>query len=215
MTEYELKWLSFVEETKNSDTENLNEYISDIINTAKTIADRAKGQGPDSPLSGLGRAATNYKKGEKEKEEEEEEVVAKPPAAEPKPAHDYYFPNPEKVQDTQEYKKLKKEHIRKYKGVAKFEEDLKAFLQIIGPFKSEQLYTRESSRDNIAQKIDKLASDSFLLHRKEEVSAALKKLPDDHGAIRIIRSMGNKVPKIMRISSIIVGNIDRQPKTTE
>ena len=52
MTEYERKWLSFVEETKNSDTGSLNEYISDIINTAKTIADRAKGQGSDSPLSG-------------------------------------------------------------------------------------------------------------------------------------------------------------------
>ena len=58
MTEYERKWLSFIEETKATDTGILNEYVSDIINTAKAIADRAKGQGSDSPLSGLGRAGT-------------------------------------------------------------------------------------------------------------------------------------------------------------
>ena len=62
MTEYERKWLSFVEETKATDTGILNEYISDIINTAKTIADRAKGQGSDSPLSGLGRGNVKTKK---------------------------------------------------------------------------------------------------------------------------------------------------------
>ena len=43
MTEYERKWLSFIEETKATDTGILNEYVSDIINTAKTIAARSQG----------------------------------------------------------------------------------------------------------------------------------------------------------------------------
>ena len=75
MTEYEQKWLSFLEEAKNKPEEDLNEYISDIINTAKSIASRAKGQGAPSPLSGLGRGNVSVKP-EEEAEGEEEATAA-------------------------------------------------------------------------------------------------------------------------------------------
>ena len=219
MTEYEQKWLSFLEEAKNKPEEDLNEYVSDIINTAKTIADRAKGQGSDSPLSGLGRAGTNYKKGEKEKEEETNDTpaAAAAPAAAPKPEYVYYFKELDKVKSTPVYKQLSKKHKKKYKGRADFEEDLSAFMQVIGPFKSEHLYTEiaESAGDTKASKIDKLADTDLLRHRAIDVSAALKKLPDNHGAIRIIRSMKNTHPDIRKISSIIVDYIQRKPQDTE
>lgn len=221
MTEYERKWLSFVEETKATDTGILNEYVSDIINTAKTIADRAKGQGSDSPLSGLGRAGTNYKKGEKEKEEETNDTpaAAAAPAAAPKPeyVYDYFGDHLQKVKNSEEYKRLEKAHKNKYNERANFELDLYAFMQVIGPFKSEHLYTEiaESGGDTKASKIDKLADTDLLRSRERDVSAALKKLPDDHGAIRIIRSMPNKRPEIKKISSIIVHYIQRKPQPTE
>ena len=95
MTEYEQKWLSFLEEAKNKPEEDLNEYISDIINTAKSIASRAKGQGAPSPLSGLGRGNVSVKPEEEaggEEEETEEEEDASPTttadaatAADPRP----------------------------------------------------------------------------------------------------------------------------------
>ena len=53
MTEYERKWLSFIEETKATDTGILNEYVSDIINTAKSIAAAAKGQGTTLTTIGI------------------------------------------------------------------------------------------------------------------------------------------------------------------
>jgi hypothetical protein len=85
MTEYEQKWLSFLEEAKNKPEEDLNEYISDIINTAKSIASRAKGQGAPSPLSGLGRGNVSVKPeeeaGGEEAEEEEDESTTDTPAA--------------------------------------------------------------------------------------------------------------------------------------
>lgn len=85
MTEYEQKWLSFLEEAKNKPEEDLNEYISDIINTAKSIASRAKGQGAPSPLSGLGRGNVSVKPEEEaegeEAEEEEDESTTDTPAA--------------------------------------------------------------------------------------------------------------------------------------
>ena len=80
MTEYEQKWLSFLEEAKNKPEEDLNEYISDIINTAKSIASRAKGQGAPSPLSGLGRGNVSVKP-EEEAEGEEEATAAVAPAS--------------------------------------------------------------------------------------------------------------------------------------
>ena len=217
MTEYERKWLSFVEETKATDTGILNEYVSDIINTAKTIADRAKGQGSDSPLSGLGRGNVKTKKEVPATAEPEPEPAAV--AAEPKPeyVYDYFGDHLQKVKNREEYKRLEKAHKKKYNGRPDFEEDLYAFMQVIGPFKSEHLYKEiaESGGDTKASKIDKLADTGLLRHRVGEVSAALKKLPDDHGAIRIIRLMKNSHPEIKKISSIIVHYIQRKPQPTE
>ena len=90
-------------------------------------------------------------------------------------------------------------------------------MQVIGPFKGEQLYTEiaESAGDTKASKIDKLADTDLLRSRERDVSAALKKLPDDHGAIRIIRSMPNQHPDIRKISSIIMHYIQRKPQDTE
>ena len=112
MTEYERKWLSFVEETKATDTGILNEYISDIINTAKTIADRAKGQGSDSPLSGLGRGNVKTKKEVPATAGATAEPEPVPVAAAPKPeyVYDYFGDHLQKVKNREEYKRLEKVH---------------------------------------------------------------------------------------------------------
>jgi len=219
MTEYERKWLSFIEETKATDTGILNEYVSDIINTAKSIAAAAKGQGTPSPLSGLGRGNVKTKKEVPATAGATAEPEPVPVAAAPKPeyVYDYFGDHLQKVKNREEYKRLEKVHKKKYDGRANFEEDLYAFMQVIGPFKSKYLYTEiaESAGDNKASKIDKLADTDLLRSRERDVSAALKKLPDDHGAIRIIRSMPNKHPEIIKISSIIVHYIQRKPPATE
>ena len=87
-------------------------------------------------------------------------------AAAPKPeyVYDYFGDHLQKVKNREEYKRLEKAHKKKYNGRPDFEEDLYAFMQVIGPFKSEHLYTEiaESAGDTKASKIDKLADTGLL-----------------------------------------------------
>ena len=82
--------------------------------------------------------------------------------------------------------------------------DIEAFEEVLGPFKAEELY-----EDNIGKKIQKFANNSYTQKNKQQLIQALSSLPSDHGAIRILRSIGNVEDKLSGVASMLFKRIER------
>ena len=96
---------------------------------------------------------------------------------------------------------------KKYKQLddSQFKKDMDAFLQVLGPFKSEKLY-----EDNINKKIQKFANNNYTQSNKQQLVKALSSLPNDHGAIRILRSIGNVDSKLVGVAIELFKTMQRR-----
>ena len=111
------------------------------------------------------------------------------------------------------YEKMEEQYARQYGGPGGFKEDFAEFVNFLGQFKGEQFYLKEAE-----SKIEKLADSDYLRHRKKDLVRAFAQLPKNHGAYKILTSLGDvkrtsktgAEPKLDQIAQAIMSKVKRR-----
>ena len=108
----------------------------------------------------------------------------------------------------------KQKYRKKYKDMApsQFKKDLEEFVNFIGPFKNDNLY---EGADTVKAKIQKIADTDYLRGNEADVVRALSDLPDDHGAVRILRGLKNNRKTITAVANAVLRSVKRKEKEAE
>ena len=200
-------WRKYLQEGK-SVNERIGDTFRKIVKPINTMdfdsgtnfRDRLKARNPQQPTETPATATPV----------DVEEIPDEEPAADTSTApaqQQFTYFMPDSWYSSADGQTMLKTWKKKYKQLddSQFKKDMDAFLQVLGPFKSEKLY-----EDNINKKIQKFANNNYTQSNKQHLVKALSSLPNDHGAISILRSIGNVDSKLVGVAIELFKTMQRR-----
>ena len=98
---------------------------------------------------------------------------------------------------------------QKHKGTEQqFERDLLELVNFLGPFKGEAFYNEQKAKGDPTN-IIKFADSDFLRARQKELKNAYTKLPQSHGARKIIDVLSGNIKQLTAVANAIMSKITR------